>query len=252
VHLTAGLVSRGVTGSRYVHPRSLGDQGEPDYSLDLTVDASSNYAQWIADLCAPHLGPTVLDVGAGYGAITSHVTTGREVTTLDTSPTCVDALRARFAETPNVRVVYGDLSALGDQDRFHSILLTNVLEHIRDDCGFLAALKDRLLPGGQIVVYVPAINGLFTTWDRKVGHYRRYSKRRLVAVNAEAGLLVTRLRYVNLLAIPAWPFSGRMGGHDRSVTRSLGAWDQIAVPVCRFIESRINPPVGLNLLCVSH
>ena len=184
----------------------------------------TNYLRFVGELCLPHLGSTVLDVGAGFGAITEQIATGRTVTALDTSPACADALQSRFADNSNVTVVHGDLSALGTE-RFDSILLTNVLEHIADDAGFLADLKSLLLPRGRIVIYVPALNGLYTGWDRKVGHYRRYSKRRLAGVICEADdhLAVTYMRYANMLAIPAWLFSGRMVDEKAREARSLDA-----------------------------
>ena len=235
----------------YVHPRALADGGEPDYGLDVANDAQANYVRWVADLCLPHLGQTVLDVGAGFGAITQHVAADRTVTALDTSPACAKTLRSRFTDCPNVTVVHGDTSALGQQ-RFDSVLLTNVLEHIADDAGFLNDLKSRLLPKGSIVIYVPALNGLYSGWDRKVGHYRRYSKRRLDGVICEAGgLAVTHLRYANLLAIPAWLLSGRLVDQDARAARSLDAWDRLAVPVIRAVETWVPPPVGLNLLGVA-
>jgi SAM-dependent methyltransferase len=233
----------------YVHPRALHSGAESDYSLDIAEDASSNYVRWVAELCSPHLGSTVLDVGAGFGAITSHIVEGREVTVLDSSPTCIAALKSRFKDTPNVRVVEGDVTSLECQ-AFDSILMTNVLEHICDDAQMLAALTSFLRPDGTIVVYVPAINGLFTNWDRKVGHYRRYSKRRMAGVAAEAGLSVATLEYVNLMAIPAWLISGRLVDKERRTVRSLSTWDKFAVPVSRALESRVRPPIGLNLLCV--
>jgi 2-polyprenyl-3-methyl-5-hydroxy-6-metoxy-1,4-benzoquinol methylase len=235
--------------SQYVHPRSCADSGQSDYSLDIADEPKSNYVKWIADLCAPHLGPSVLDVGAGHGAVTSHFAGDRNVTALDISPACAAALRARFIDTPQVRVVEGDLQAV-EGKHYHSIILINVLEHIHDDSGFLALLARHLTPGGKILIYVPALNGLYTAWDRKVGHYRRYSKRRLAGVAAEADLTVTELQYVNLLAIPAWLVSGTLVDRPQRTIRSLSIWDRFAVPICRFVETWISPPLGLNLFCV--
>jgi SAM-dependent methyltransferase len=240
-----------MTQRGYVHHRAPADGGEPDYGLDVANDAQSKHVRWVASLCLPYLGSTVLDVGAGFGAITEHIIADRRVTALDTSSACAEALRSRFADSPNVTVIHGDLSAF-DQERFDTILLTNVLEHIADDSGFLNELARLLSPRGRIVIYVPALNGLYTGWDSKVGHYRRYSKRRLVGVIREAdGLAVTHMRYANMLAIPAWLVSGRMVDQQARAAQSLDAWDRFAVPVIREVESRVPPPIGLNLLGVA-
>ena len=82
--------------------------------------------------------------------------------------------------------------------------MVNVLEHIADDAGTLRGLSRLLVPNGNLVVYVPALNGLYGALDEKIGHYRRYSVWRMREVFREAGIEPVELRWVNFLAIPAW------------------------------------------------
>ena len=242
----------------YVHPKALGSDGgdsEHDLALEVASDASPNYLRSIADLCEPYLGREVLDVGAGHGAITELFADGRRVLATDLSDSCISAMQERFAATPNVEVMKVDLRTLDPDElgrRFDSVVLINVLEHIEDDAGTLAALSRFLRPGGALVLYVPALNGLYGPWDRKVGHFRRYSKWRLREVAAEAGLEVAELRYANLLAIPAWfAFSRFSAPSNDDPGNSLSIWDRTGVPLSRMIESRVRPPLGLNLLCIA-
>ena len=85
----------------------------------------------------------------------------------DVSPTCVRALRERFAGHPNVRVEDRDLRTLELDERFDSVLMVNVLEHIADDVEALRGPSRLLVPGGNVVVYVPALNGLYGALDRR-------------------------------------------------------------------------------------
>jgi SAM-dependent methyltransferase len=166
----------------------------------------------------------------------------------------LSVLRSRFADWPNVEVRRMDLREIEMSETFDSTIMVNVLEHIRDDAGALRALRDRLNPGGNCLIYVPALNWLYGPYDREVGHYRRYSKRRLAAVAREAGLRPVSLRYVNMLAIPAWAVfsSGWLDrGDTQRVGRSLDLWDRVGVPLTRAIERRVPPPIGLNLFCVA-
>jgi SAM-dependent methyltransferase len=240
-------------GVRYLHPRALSVPalaGEHDANLDVADEQSPNYLQWIADLIRPHLGHSVLELGAGIGSITELYADGRLVLATDLSFDCVLALRTRFAATGNVTVAQKDLRELTDAgNSYDSILMINVLEHIQDDAGVLAELGQLLAPGGKIVLYVPALNGLYGRWDRKVGHYRRYSKWRLREVADEAGLDVLELQYVNMLAIPAWIAFSRTNV-DRTQSASLSIWDRTGVPIGRSLEQRFRVPLGLNLLAV--
>jgi SAM-dependent methyltransferase len=240
----------------YVHPKSAADPsaGQHDRDLDVAGDSAPAYLRWIADLLIPYLGASALEVGAGHGSVTQHLARGRRFVATDVSDSCLSALRSRFADWPNVEVRRLDLREVDMSETFDSTIIINLLEHIYDDAGALATLRDRLNPGGNCLIYVPALNWLYGAWDRDVGHYRRYSKRRLAAVVREAGLQPIKLRYVNMLAIPAWVlFSSRWLDRDdtQSVGRSLALWDRVGIPLTRSIERRVPPPMGLNLFCVA-
>ena len=59
------------------------------------------------------------------------------------------------------------------------IFTSNVLEHIEDDVTILHDLFLHTNDGGQLVVYVPAFQFLYSRLDEKAGHFRRYSKKDL-------------------------------------------------------------------------
>jgi 2-polyprenyl-3-methyl-5-hydroxy-6-metoxy-1,4-benzoquinol methylase len=242
--------------SRYVHPKSAADpsEGHHDLGLETVSDSAPAHLRWIADLLIPYLGSSTLEVGSGHGSITQHLANGRHLLATDLSDSCLDVLRTRFAESPNVEVRRMDLRSIDVRDYFHSVVLVNVLEHIYDDSAALRTLSERLHEGGHCLIYVPALNWLYGPHDRDLGHYRRYSKRRLAAVVREAGLTPVKLHYVNMLAIPAWMlFSSRSVNREdpQAVGRSLDIWDRVGVPLTRRLERRMSPPVGLNLLCVA-
>ena len=90
----------------YIDPRSAaaGESVQHDYSLEITDESAKNYLQWIADRVTPHLGSSVLEVGAGHGAVTARVERGRHILAVDSSPPCLAAMQVRFAELENVRV----------------------------------------------------------------------------------------------------------------------------------------------------
>ncbi len=240
--------------ARYIHPKAavlLAQEGDHDADLDLASESTPNYLSWVAELCRLHLGHRVLEVGAGLGAITARYEQGREVVANDVSPPCVRALRKRFDNHPNVHVEDRDLRTLKLDARFDSVLMVNVLEHIADDAAALRGLSRLLVPGGDVVVYVPALNSLYGAVDEKVGHYRCYSVWRLREVFREAGLEPVELRWVNFLAIPAWAAFSRGDVDDRQRSgKLLSLWDRTAVPATRFLEAHVRMPIGLNVLGV--
>jgi hypothetical protein len=51
-------------------------------------------------------------------------------------------------------------------------------------------------PGGTLVVTVPALQWAYSSWDRELGHFRRYSRRQLADVLGGAGFRVDECNYL--------------------------------------------------------
>lgn len=67
------------------------------------------------------------------------------------------------------------------------VLLMDVLEHVEDDLGLLQAVRGIQVPGGRLLVTVPAHAFLWSEHDVFLGHHRRYSRARLGAVLQRGG-----------------------------------------------------------------
>ncbi len=81
------------------------------------------------------------------------------------------------------------LTSTRPEGRFDVMLLLDVLEHVPDDTTFLGSLvRDSLAPGGTVIISVPAYQKLFSSHDRFLRHYRRYSPAQCRSVMASAGL----------------------------------------------------------------
>jgi SAM-dependent methyltransferase len=239
---------------RFVHPRArdlLSQEAAHNANVDIAEDSAPNYLRWIADLCRPHLGQRIIDIGAGTGSVTEQYAQGREVLVVELSPWCISELERRFADAPNVTIRGLDLRELTPEaGSFDSAVMINVLEHLEDDVEALRTVSGLLRPGGRVVLYVPALNALYGAFDHKAGHYRRYSPWRIREVVAAAGLRPVEARYVNALSIPGWLIFSRTD-IDRSPQGSLTFWDRTGIPIGRLIESRVRIPFGLNVFCVA-
>lgn len=238
-----------------IDPSAMASFGAADAQLAETLDSldsAVNYARWIRDLASPHLGPRVLEVGAGHGTMTDLlVRDGHEVVATDLSERCAGILRRRFDSTPAVSVVAGDVDRAAACGPFDTAVLINVLEHIEDDGRVIRDLASTLRPGGTVVVWVPAHPALYSAFDCYVGHHRRYRSRDLRRVLESGGLEVTELRQVNLLGAVAWWLLARALGHDPSRPAGVRVFDRWCVPIVRRVESRVRMPFGQSLFAVA-
>jgi len=218
-------------------------------ALDSLNEEAQSYADWVASLCEPYLGHDVLEVGAGHGSLTARFARdGRRVVATDLSVRCIDALNERFGDRSDIEVFFGDVMDQPVEPVFDSVVLVNVLEHLSDDLGALRRLAGSLRPGGHVVVFVPAFESLYSDFDRRVGHVRRYRRAELLTTFAEAGLEPVEGKYVNTAGALAWWLVVRQLGMVPTTRGLLRVYDRAAVPVLRFLERGRRPPFGQSLL----
>jgi SAM-dependent methyltransferase len=241
------------TGKR---TRVRADFSAADAELAATLDnldGANNYAGWIFELIQPHLGDEVLEVGAGHGTFTEMLARqAKRVVASDISERCVSRLRERFSGQDSVEVLHGSVDSAAALGPFDSVILINVLEHIEDDDGTLRDLRGRLLrPGGRVVLWVPAFWLLYSDFDRKIGHYRRYRRPGLRTQLEDAGYEVQDIRYVNAVGAVAWLVLARLLRRTPTHGTPVKVFDRYFVPVLERLERRWHPPFGQSVLAVA-
>lgn len=220
-----------------------------------TLESASHqprYRRYQFDLISPHIGRTMLEVGAGLGEFATQFHALQRLVLTDVDPGAVSAMSRTFAGRPEVEVRQFDVGAkLELGKRVESVVAINVLEHIADDAGALRSLADLVQPGGSIVLWVPGYQQLYGEFDRKVGHVRRYTPATLADAVRRAGLGVELVKPVNLLGGIAWWLAVRKGGAGSPNPKLVAVYDRYVVPVTRAIERVVRPPFGQSVLCVA-
>jgi SAM-dependent methyltransferase len=216
------------------------------------LGAAIRYRSYQFELIEPHLGDSVLEVGAGLGDFAAQLTGRKRLVVADSDPFCQWSLRTRLGSRPEVEVRALDLPCeIGVDPPVDSVVAINLLEHIEEDVRALEAMASTVDPGGNVVLLVPGYPSLYGEFDRAVGHVRRYTPATLRRAVEAAGLQVTTLKPVNLLGGVAWWVAVRMGGRARPTPAVVRLYDRLVVPLVRASERRFDPPFGQSLLCVA-
>ena len=185
-------------------------------------------------------------------SITEQYANGRDLLVIDPSDWCVAAQTTIRPCRERHRTKGRSSDALSDSNQSSTGLMINVLEHIEDDVAALRTLRRLLRPGGRIVLYVPALNGLYGAYDRKVGHFRRYAPWRMrEIVNGKRAPRAHRRPLRQRAGHPglAGVFTYRRRGEPVQQAGALGV--EFGVPMTRLVESRVAVTFGLNLFCVA-
>lgn len=112
--------------------------------------------------------------------------------------------RQHAAQLGSAHVEYGKLP---DQvpfagELFDTVCAFDVLEHIEDDKAAMAAISQRIRPGGHLFVTVPAFMFLWSYHDEEHHHFRRYTAARLQSLLKSGGLQPYYLTYYNTVLFP--------------------------------------------------
>jgi SAM-dependent methyltransferase len=143
----------------------------------------------------------IAEIGCGHGLVQRQIEEayGREVTGFDLNEFALQQNQSRQSTVCCYDI--GQRAAQFHQ-RFDLVLLFDVLEHIDDEDPFLESVAFHLAPGGHLVINVPAGQWAYSSYDRAVGHKRRYSFRTFRDVARRNGYEVARWTYWGLPLLP--------------------------------------------------
>lgn len=211
-----------------------------------------NYHRWIAAEISPFLGQRAAEVGAGIGSVSSLLLehpVGR-LEAYEPSANMFPQLAARLANEARARAVNAFFGTQAPAEPFDSVAYINVLEHIEDDRGELGRAFAALRPGGHLLVFVPALAWLYSDFDRRIGHARRYSRPGLVRLARASGFEVVRAKYFDVAGVIPWYLNFVLLRRGLGPA-GVGLYDRVVVPPMRRLEGWIAPPIGKNLLMVA-
>jgi SAM-dependent methyltransferase len=205
-------------------------------------------------------GAPILDAGCGTGGLLKRlgaIAPERLRIGLDREA----AAAHRAAHKSGASVVVGSVDALPFSDAsFCAIFSADVLYHRAVDPARAASEAYRcLMPDGLLVVNLPAFDWLSSYHDRQVHGARRYDRKQLRALLAEAGFRRIAVRYWNSLLFPLMVVRRLGSGAARADSDvSLPPWpiDAAFGAVTRIervaLRWGLRFPAGGSVLAVAH
>ncbi|GEM_PF-1080963 len=137
---------------------------------------------------------SVVDLGAGSGIFADFVKTEiRDVDYFFVEPSSL--------LTPYLEKEFGkdhNLTTAPNFKNMDAVIALDVLEHIENDADFLKQVASKMRSGAVLAMTVPSMKLLWSRWDLRVGHYRRYERSDLKKLFRDLSLEfeLTDLRYL--------------------------------------------------------
>lgn len=187
-----------------------------------------------------------LDMLAGFGRVDA-LELDDEARTIAEKRLGRKVMSAPLPELAGVKARHYDLIAALD-----------VIEHIDDDSGALAAIAAKLKPGGKLLMTVPAHGWMWSAHDVVNHHKRRYSKPVLKRLIEGSPLRLEKVGYFNSLLFPlavAERLSSKLVGKDNADVKlpraPLNSALRTIFAAERHLVGRLPLPPGLSLFALA-
>jgi len=208
-----------------------------------SLESAHNYNDYLTRLIRESAESTdLIDFGAGIGTFSKRLrTVGYNVTCVEPDP-----LQKRRLEEQGFDTLENITGVADNSVSF--VFSLNVFEHIQDDSAALREIRQKLKPGGTLLIYVPAFACLWTSLDEKLCHYRRYTKKTLRRLVEQEGFVVEDARYADSLGFIATLVFRLLNKNVSALTAtSISFYDQWLFAPSRVLDRLFGRWFGKNV-----
>lgn len=239
-----------------IDPKTLAYEG-----ADLeAMSQATNYYRWLIKIIRPYIGDSVVEVGAGSGSFSKQLLglKPKNATLIEPAKNMFALLKQTVKEYATKGTKVTTINAYMDKAQVKvktldpdTFIYINVFEHIEDDLKELKMIKKILSKNGHIIIFVPALQALFSDFDESIGHFRRYSKKSVTELAEKAGLEIVKVQYMDMVGVLPWLLSFKLMKKKTLTPGLVSIYDSFGVPVIKTVESFIPAPFGKNVLLIA-
>jgi len=209
----------------------------------------------LARRVAPDSRRLVVEIGCATGGNLEYI--ARRYRAIGIEPDAATAERAR--RKSGAEVLVGALPEAAEliPAATEAVRLFDLMEHLDDDAGALAAVAGRMRVGSWLLATVPAFPALWSRHDVALGHRRRYTATAFRTLFESCGFRIEKLSYFQTLLFPLALFVRHLRRAHTKVRpqtdfslppRAINKLIETVFAWERYLLRVMNLPVGLSLL----
>ena len=221
--------------------------------LELFANAV-HWKDYYGSLLKPYLKGRVLEVGSGMGETTSVLCNGTQETWVCLEP---DARLAEKSDSkiknkalpPCCQSIVGTIKDIPPKSTFDCIVYVDVIEHIENHAQELEMAVQHLSSNGFLIILAPAHDFLYSPFDKAIGHFRRYDKKKLSA------LIPLELSAKKLIYLDSCGFFASIGNkiflkQSSPTKKQIHVWDNYMVNISKITDRLLFYSFGKSVLGV--
>ena len=206
-----------------------------------------NFRKYQISLIRNYLSGKLLEVGPGKGGLTFFYSKFvKKPTLIEPEKKLYKLLKKKFNKKD---FVIRNCTINKIQKKFDTIMYFDVLEHIKNDLGEIKTASKKLKKNRYLIFSVPAYQSFYSSFDKSVGHYKRYIKKYFIKISKKTGLKIDKLIYYDSIGFFLLVLNRIFSLKQTNLKNKLFFWN-LLIPLSRIIDFFTFNKFGKSLLCV--
>ena len=213
-------------------------------------DKSKNFRYYQFSLIKKFLKDKILEIGPGNGVLAETYLRKyySNISLSELDPKLNRKLVRKFKNSKNVKIYKKKIRNF--KGKFNSIIYSDVIEHIQDDIKEVESAYSKLKKNGHLIIMVPAFQYLYSDYDKSIGHFRRYQKKRFKDLAKKNKWKIEKMIYFDSIGFLFGLMSKILNSRNQNNVKFGALIWNFLIPLSKILDILLNNSVGKSLLCV--
>ena len=210
-------------------------------------DSASNFRKYQISLITKFIKGKFMEVGAGKGGlIPFYKNLVKDITIIEPEKRLFKILKKNNL---NKKLKVKNQTIKNIKKKYDTIIYYDVLEHIKNDLNETKLAAKKLNKNGYLIFSVPAYQIFYSSFDKSVGHFKRYNKKDFTLLGKKTGLKIEKLAYYDSMGFLFLVLNKLLSLKQTNLKNKIYLWN-LLMPISKLIDFLTFNKFGKSLLCV--
>ena len=210
-------------------------------------DSASNFRKYQISFITEFIKGKFLEVGAGKGGlIPFYINLIKDITIIEPEKKLFKILKKNYS-IKKLKIKNQTIKNI--KKKYDTIIYYDVLEHMKNDLNEIKLANKKLNKNGYLIFSVPAYQIFYSSFDKSVGHFKRYNKQDFVKLGKKTGLKIEKLAYYDSMGFLFLVLNKLFSLKQTNLKNKIYFWN-LLMPISKLIDTLTFNKFGKSLLCV--